>query len=210
MAKPSEPDIEIGELVDVDEPAPPAAASETPKPAPEAPPQPTRPVSSARASDTPRVKRKSKKRRHRRSGGKVGQPFFVPTDEHRARVWAAAANNMDQHEIARAVINPQTKRPIDVTTLRRYFPEECATAKALFKTEIAVKLVNALRSGHTNSTAIFLSKAHLGLREKTEIVGDDGGPIQVQNVEMTEADRAQQVSNIVSIAEARAKKRAAA
>lgn len=108
--------------------------------------------------------------------------FFVPTEEQHNRVWAAVAMGMTVDEIAVAIINPRTKRSINSKTLRKYFPDAVATAAALFKTEICVTQVNAMRKNKTNSTAIFLSKVRLGLRERMEITGKDGGPIDFKSL----------------------------
>lgn len=110
---------------------------------------------------------------------------FEPSQDQREAVWAMAAiGGVTQEEMALAVVNPATKRPIGVETLRSHFPDEIATARATFKREIAVGLVADMRAGKANTTRIFLSKVICGLRETTraELTGADGGPIDVKNL----------------------------
>ena len=115
---------------------------------------------------------------------------FVPTDEQREQVWAMAAIGVTQDEIALAIINPQTKRPVGRDALRDCFPDELATARASLKREIAVGLVADMRAGKANTTRIFLSKVVCGLRETTraELSGPDGGPIDVKNLSDEQLD----------------------
>ena len=78
----------------------------------------------------------------KKTGRKRGRPEFEPTDEQRKLVDQLAGYGIPEPDIAKLVINPQTKEPISPMTLRKHFREELDTghvranqtvAGALFK-----------------------------------------------------------------------------
>lgn len=94
-----------------------------------------------------------------------------PTDKIRGEVSAYAAVGVPHHDIAKLV-------KMDTKTLLKYYDEELTLGKSKANAAIAKSLFNQAMNGNT-AAAIFWMKAQAGWREKHEIVGENGGPLQL-------------------------------
>lgn len=89
---------------------------------------------------------------------------FVPTKDQR-QIVRLMASIMEPHVgIAKAIINPETKRPISPVTLRKAFPEELSDAHAQVKAFAVGKLFELITKG-TPSAIFFYLKTKCGFKE---------------------------------------------
>ncbi len=103
----------------------------------------------------------------------TGRPPFEPKDEQRRTVRAMSGYGVPHEDIA-------TVLGIDDKTLRKHFRRELDTAHVEATAKVAQSLFQMATSGNT-AAAIFWMKARAGWSERVraELVGADGGPIQV-------------------------------
>jgi hypothetical protein len=112
---------------------------------------------------------------------KSGRKPFEPAEALRRQVQTLAAFGVPQEDICRMAINPNTKKPIDIKTLRKYFRQELdvgaskATAKvveSLFRQAVGApaqydargRVIRAERAP-VLAAAVFWMKTHAKLRE---------------------------------------------
>jgi hypothetical protein len=98
------------------------------------------------------------------SGKKIGRPRdpnlekrFQPSLEQREVVRLLSGFGLPHERICRAVRNPLTRRPINVSTLLRHFESELQDGAAAVDALVAGTFVKQLRSGSL-TCAIWLSK----------------------------------------------------
>lgn len=89
---------------------------------------------------------------------------FVPTEEQRTVVKMLAAIMTPQPEIAKAIINPETKKPISPVTLRTHFPEELENGAIQVKAFTVGKLFQLIQKGVPSAIFFFL-KTKCGFKE---------------------------------------------
>lgn len=98
-----------------------------------------------------------------------------PTDKDRKQVTLMAGIGLTHDQIARIV-------GISDETLRKYYPEELATAAAKMNAQVAQNLyaMATTQGAGSVASAIFWMKARGGWREvdRKEISGPNGGPIE--------------------------------
>lgn len=102
------------------------------------------------------------------------KPSHSPTQEQRQLVQLHACVGTPHAQIGR-ILN------LDPKTLRKYYREELDLGLAKANATIGGALFNKAKGGDTASM-IFWLKTRAGWRERTEVSGPDGGPIQTQDV----------------------------
>jgi hypothetical protein len=75
--------------------------------------------------------------------GRSGRKAFEPTADQRNTVKIMAGLAIPEDQICLAIINPQTRKPISTTTLRRAFRQEINTAQIELHTLVGNALINA-------------------------------------------------------------------
>ena len=96
---------------------------------------------------------------------KGGRPTFTPTKEMRQMVEALSGSGMAHQKIMLLIENPSTKKAISERT---------------FYEALMIGTINkAALNGNWNAAAFWL-KARAGWKEKTELSGPNGGPIQAE------------------------------
>lgn len=76
----------------------------------------------------------------------------------------ACGVGIPEHEIAHAVINPATKRPITAMTLRKHFRDELDKGLVSVKIKAGYNLLAMTQ--HNAACAIFFAKCRLGFNER--------------------------------------------
>jgi len=107
---------------------------------------------------------------------------LVVTDELRALVSSLVSADLTHDQIAELVVHPETKRPIDPKTLRKYFARELAVGKTRRKALIVDSLYKrALNMDHPQGAAcaMFIMKCQYGWRQEDRHVHavDGDGPV---------------------------------
>lgn len=115
-----------------------------------------------------------------RSGGArkgAGRTSFKPTDEHRITVEQLAACGTNQEQIARCL-------GVTVPTLTKHFSDELANGLERALATVAQGVLRRAILGD-NAASFFFLKCRGGWseRQRVELTGKDGGP--VQNVNMS-------------------------
>lgn len=101
----------------------------------------------------------------------MGRKCHEPTEKSRGEVFAYAVVGVPHHDIAKLV-------KMDTKTLLKHYDEELKLGKFKANAVIAQSLFNQAKNGNT-AAAIFWLKAQAGWREKHEIVGENGGALQL-------------------------------
>ena len=118
---------------------------------------------------------------------KRGRNPHNPVDALRKQVETLAAFGVPQKEIARTA-------GIDEVTLRKYYSNEIETGATKANVKVVKNLFRiATGTGPAASgAAIFWCKTRLGWREvnRTELTGEEGGPIKIDNVTQEQRDAA--------------------
>lgn len=111
------------------------------------------------------------------------QPAYEPTEENRKTVRALVAYGVAQDDIC-------TVLDISKPTLHKYFRRELDVSMIEANAKVGQSLFNMATNGNV-AAAIFWAKVRMGWTEtnRTELVGADGGPIQVENARDRIADR---------------------
>ena len=84
-----------------------------------------------------------------------GQPPFVPTDEQRNTVGVMAAIGIPQERMRLLVINPRTKKPIEIPTLKRAFAWELEAGRAQTDLDFAIAIAAGIRAGDYQKLALY-------------------------------------------------------
>ena len=117
---------------------------------------------------------------------KGGRPPHQPTDETIAQVRALIVAGINQPEIARII-------GISEPTLVKHYAEELAVGLDKTIANVANTLVQKALNGDTASIIFFLKVRgkKYGWSERLEVTGQDGGPVQTEDVSAREilADR---------------------
>ena len=120
-----------------------------------------------------------------------GRPAFKPTDEQRTFVRMAVVAGFVHDDIVKAVINPQTNKPIDGDTLRKHFRHELDVAAIDAGVRVVGRLYKNALDGDTTA-AIWYTKARLGWKgtDVNEHHGKDGQALipPTINVHLTPTD----------------------
>lgn len=115
----------------------------------------------------------------------MAYPKFEPTQEERDNVAALVAFGIEQEIIRQMVRRPRPNgemKPISVPTLRKAFTHELGTGLALANSKVADSLYKKATSGkhpQAVTAAIFWLKTRAGWRDRIEVTGKDGAPIQL-------------------------------
>jgi hypothetical protein len=110
-----------------------------------------------------------------------GRPKFVPTQAMRTHVAIMAACGLPQEIMITKIINPETKRPIDIKTLEKAFRQELdrgmEEANALVSQALFKKAVG--NGSQSVSAAIFWLKCRARWKpiDGVELTGKDGDPL---------------------------------
>ena len=141
----------------------------------------------AQPEKKPRKKAPSRGGARPNSGGRregSGRKPFEPTLLERKRVVELAGYGMNQDHIASLI-----RDGINKETLAKYFHTELVTGKALVNAEVGQLYINKIRSGDT-AALIWWTKSQMGWSEKQrhEITGPDGEPIQFSRIERVIVD----------------------
>lgn len=103
-----------------------------------------------------------------------GQNKHQPTDESRRYVRAMAGYGLREVDIARIL---EISRP----TLEKHYEDELQDGRAQATLKIAQTVYNKAAEGNMTA-AIFWLKTRAKWSEKVEVTGEDGGPVQFQQV----------------------------
>jgi hypothetical protein len=123
---------------------------------------------------------------------------FVPTAEQRQNVEAMTGYGIGQDDIARLIKNPETGKPLDGKSLRKYFADEIATGLTKATPQVAQSLfAEATKSKDPRSrvsAAIFWLSRRAGWKETIvqEHAGKDGAAIDVRHSIELKLDRLHQ------------------
>jgi hypothetical protein len=92
-----------------------------------------------------------------------------------------AAAGHTKHDIADLILNPDSGKPISVTTLDKHFGDDYASGPVKVNAKIGSRLAQKAMAGD-NTCMIFWLKTRAGWREnaKLELTGPGGGPIRTQ------------------------------
>lgn len=93
---------------------------------------------------------------------------YTPTEKDRETVRKLLNYGLTHKETASLIENPHTGKPIDPATLRRHFPQECATSKTAMKARLIESLYErALDKFNPRGVqaAMFILKCQHGWRE---------------------------------------------
>jgi len=103
-----------------------------------------------------------------------GRKPYIPTEKDRGMVKAMTACGISTEEIGQVL-------GVCERTVRRKFPRELATGHIEANARVAKSLYDQAVAGNVTA-AIFWAKARMGWRDvqRTEVVGDNGGPVQVE------------------------------
>ena len=110
---------------------------------------------------------------------KGGRPTFTPTKEMRQMVEALSGSGMTHQNIMLLIENPSTKKPITEPTFYKAFGRELITGKAKCEALMIGVINKAALSGSVPAASFWL-RSRAGWRDKTEVVGPNGGPIQAE------------------------------
>jgi hypothetical protein len=111
----------------------------------------------------------------------AGQPSFKPTDAERKQVEAMSGYGLPIEQIAILI-----RDGIDADTLRKHFAQELISGKAKANGQVGKTLFQKAIGGDTTAM-IWWSKTQMRWKEvqQHEIVGKDGAPIQVSNLDLS-------------------------
>jgi hypothetical protein len=103
---------------------------------------------------------------------------YHPTDEDRNIVQVLAGILTPHNEIALVMVNPRTKKPISITTLRKAFKDQLAHGRARVKAFAVGKMFKLISNDHP-AMIMFYLKTQCGFRETShhQLSGAGGGPI---------------------------------
>ena len=105
-----------------------------------------------------------------------------PTDKDRRQVTIMAGIGLSQEQISKII-------GISDDTLRKHYRDELDTAEAKMTAQVAQNLFSIATSRETGAVtaAIFWMKTRAQWREtnRTEVSGPNGGPLQVQNIDLS-------------------------
>jgi len=110
-----------------------------------------------------------------------GRPKFEPTQEQRTHVAIMAACGLPQDIMITKIINPATRRPIDIKTLEKVFRKELdqgmTEANALVSQALFKKAIG--NGAQSVSAAIFWLKCRARWKpiDGVELTGKDGEPL---------------------------------
>ena len=110
---------------------------------------------------------------------KGGRPTFTPTKEMRQMVEALSGSGMAHQKIMLLIENPSTKKAISERTFYKAFARELVMGTAKCEALMIGTINKAALNGNWNAAAFWL-KARAGWKEKTELSGPNGGPIQAE------------------------------
>ena len=135
----------------------------------------------------PRKKAPGRGGARRNSGGHregAGRKPFEPTARERSQVVKLAGYGMPQDHIAALI-----RDGISKDTLFKYFHRELILGKAKTNQEVGGLFINKIRQGDTTAM-IWWTKSQMGWSEKQrhEITGPDGEPIQFSRIERVIVD----------------------
>ncbi len=100
-----------------------------------------------------------------------GRPEHVPTEANRKLIMIAIGMGATQDDVAEEI-------GIAKHTLAKHYREDLDMATARFQTKLRIRAgVKALAGDRTMQ--IFLLKTKCGFRETSEVVGENGGPVQI-------------------------------
>lgn len=104
----------------------------------------------------------------------AGRKPYVPTDKDRGMVEAMTGCGVSAEDIGKVL-------GVSGRTVERKFKNELATGHIKANARVAKSLFDQAVTGNMTA-AIFWLKARAGWRDvqRTEVVGDNGGPIQVE------------------------------
>ena len=113
----------------------------------------------------------------------MGEYFkeFIPTDEQREYVRLQAIAGTPQLIIAESILNFQTKKHIDVKTLRKVFRKELDHGTEQMATKAVGVLAKAMQGDNPRaaiSAAIFFLKSRKGWSEKVQV--EHSGSVDVK------------------------------
>jgi hypothetical protein len=100
---------------------------------------------------------------------------FIPSDEQRAVVISMKGMGVADEMIRLAVLNPETRNPIGLTTLKRVFARELEIGMATVTGMYSVGMAKNLRGGNVTS-GIWWSKNMMGWRDSPAEVGGGVSP----------------------------------
>ena len=111
-----------------------------------------------------------------------GRPAFEPTEKQRMQVLImCGAAGFSHQYIASQIINPESGKPIDTKTLRRYFRKELNEGMQHANAQVQQSLFKkAIGNGPQSvSAAIFWMKCRMGWKpiEGMEVTGKNGEPL---------------------------------
>lgn len=118
----------------------------------------------------------------------TGRPPFEPTAEQRGMVEAMTGFGIPGDQIARLIINPQTREPISPTTLSKAFRRELDIGYTKANAEVSKFIFQSIagREGGIKdersraTLAMFWAKTRMGWKETLahEHAGKDGKPLE--------------------------------
>jgi hypothetical protein len=111
--------------------------------------------------------------------GSAGSPPFRPTADNKALVKAMAGLKLTQAEIAAAIVNPHTERPISIETLRKYFRPELEAGWATLKSLVTRRYIEALNAGQVWAIQAGLRQL-FGWRNSGHIIPLEAAPAAAQ------------------------------
>jgi hypothetical protein len=111
----------------------------------------------------------------------MATPKFVPTKEDRHTVEVLSGCHVRQDDIARVILNPATRRPISVTTLKEAFREELKGGSAQLRNLVFSKFVEKIKNGDWPALQ-FALRYLCGLNEGTiDKLGLGGHSVAVES-----------------------------
>lgn len=112
----------------------------------------------------------------------AGQDCHEPTPQGREQVKSMSGYGIPQDEIARLL-------EIDPKTLRKYYRDELDTGMTEANAAVAESLYKSAVEDRNVTAAIWWTKSRMGWKERVEVTGKDGGPINMRNLSDDELDR---------------------
>jgi len=133
----------------------------------------------------------------------AGRKPFVPTATDRKIVSSLAGYGAPHEYIASQITNPQTGKPLDEKSLRKYFRIELTHGKSGANALIAESLFKKARGNGNGAVAacIFWLKTQAGWKETAqgiELTGKDGGPVDQRTTVVDDQQVAQAVAKLES------------
>jgi hypothetical protein len=102
----------------------------------------------------------------------MSTPKFAATAEQRTFVSIMSAAGVEDHNIASAIINPLTGKPITETTLKKFFRHELHKGRALANARVIAALYKSALSGNLGAQCFWLRNcAGWKNADRTEVVG---------------------------------------